>query len=239
MARTLLKAEWRKLMMANYVIDPAVLMPYLPFGTQLDFFENKCYVSLVGFMFLNTRLLGIKFPFHTNFEEVNLRFYVTYKSEEGIKRGVVFIKEIVSKHMLAIVANNLYHEKYERMPMRNQWIETAQNHSVRYEWQKGRWHSMSMTAAHEKTDILPGSEEEFITEHYWGYNMVNKNLSTEYAVEHPRWSVYKPIDHRIDVDFGMTYGDDFRFLNDLNPASVFLADGSDVIIKEGFRLTDY
>ena len=37
-----------------------------------------CYVSLVGFMFKNTRLLNIPIPFHTDFEEVNLRFYVKH-----------------------------------------------------------------------------------------------------------------------------------------------------------------
>jgi uncharacterized protein YqjF (DUF2071 family) len=71
-----LNAEWRKLAIANYVIDPATLANYLPAGTELDLWEGKYYVSLVGFMFKNTKLLGIKIPFHVNFEEVNLRFYV-------------------------------------------------------------------------------------------------------------------------------------------------------------------
>ena len=123
MATTLLKASWNNLFMANYVIDPKVLLPYLPYGTELDLFEGKCYVSLVGFMFLDTKLIGIKFPFHTNFEEVNLRFYVKYSDNGTIKRGVVFIKEIVSKHMLALIANTLYNEKYERMPMKESLTE--------------------------------------------------------------------------------------------------------------------
>jgi len=31
-----LTAEWRKLAFANYPVDPAVLQPCLPFGTELD-----------------------------------------------------------------------------------------------------------------------------------------------------------------------------------------------------------
>jgi uncharacterized protein YqjF (DUF2071 family) len=74
-----LKAEWRKLAMFNYEVDPEILKPYLPKGTELDFYKDKCYVSLVGFMFLKTRVLGVAVPFHRDFEEVNLRFYVRRK----------------------------------------------------------------------------------------------------------------------------------------------------------------
>ena len=226
MATTLLKASWNNLFMANYVIDPKVLLPYLPYGTELDLFEGKCYVSLVGFMFLDTKLIGIKFPFHTNFEEVNLRFYVKYSDNGTIKRGVVFIKEIVSKHMLALIANTLYNEKYERMPMKESLTEEDGVVSVSYEWFKEEWHSINVEFT-----------KEFITEHYWGYNKVNENVSTEYGVEHPRWSVYKLLNHSIKVDFGKVYGADFEFLNDLQPDSVFVADGSKVVIKKGKKIS--
>ena len=95
MQKTFLSAEWRNLLMANYEIDPAVLKKYLPCHTELDEFNGVHYVSLVGFLFTNTRLKGIAFPFHSTFEEVNLRFYVRYKEDNQWKRGVVFIKEIV------------------------------------------------------------------------------------------------------------------------------------------------
>ena len=87
------------------------------------------------------------------------------------------------------------------------------------------------------TTIAAESEEEFITEHYWGYNKVNENVSTEYGVEHPRWSVYKLLNHSIKVDFGKVYGADFEFLNDLQPDSVFVADGSKVVIKKGKKIS--
>ena len=237
MATTLLKASWNNLFMANYVIDPKVLLPYLPYGTELDLFEGKCYVSLVGFMFLDTKLIGIKFPFHTNFEEVNLRFYVKYNDKGTIKRGVVFIKEIVSKHMLALIANTLYNEKYERMPMKESLTEEDGVVSVSYEWFKEEWHSINVEFTKELSAIAAESEEEFITEHYWGYNKVNENVSTEYGVEHPRWSVYTLINYTIKVDFGKVYGADFNFLNNLYPNSVFVADGSKVVIKKGKKIS--
>ena len=64
-----LKAEWRKLAIANYAIDPSVLKKYVPPGTELDLWEGKCYVSLIGFMFLNTRSAGLQLLSATNFME--------------------------------------------------------------------------------------------------------------------------------------------------------------------------
>src|SRR5689334_18327494 len=107
-----LTADWNNLVMANYIVDPAILIPYLPAKTRLDLYDNNAYVSLVGFMFENTRLMGFKIPFHVNFEEVNLRFYVRYKDGETWKRGTVFIKEIVPRRAISLVANTIYREKY-------------------------------------------------------------------------------------------------------------------------------
>ena len=118
-----LKAEWRKLAIANYEIDQSLLSEFLPFGTELDLWNDRCYVSLVGFMFKNTRLLGFKIPYHINFEEVNLRFYVKRFENNEWRRGVVFIKEIVPKRALTLVANTIYYENYETMPMTHSWSE--------------------------------------------------------------------------------------------------------------------
>src|SRR3954453_11964004 len=115
MSKVFLKAEWRKLAMANYAVDRKLLEKYLPYRTEIDTWDNTCYVSLVGFMFLNTRVKGLKIPFHTEFEEVNLRFYVRYRDGQAWKRGVVFIKEIVPRPMLTLVANTLYKEHYETL----------------------------------------------------------------------------------------------------------------------------
>src|SRR5690554_4002064 len=181
-----LKAEWRKLALANYVVDKEVLTQYVPFGTELDLWEGKCYVSLVGFMFKNTRLLGVKIPYHINFEEVNLRFYVKRFENDQWKRGVVFIKEIVPKRALTFVANTVYHENYETMLMSHKWEESETHQTVEYNWSKsGKLHSFQVQTSLKKQEIVPQSETEFITEHYWGYAKINHKKSNEYEVRHP------------------------------------------------------
>lgn len=228
-----LTAEWRKLVMANYAVDASVLQKFLPAKTELDLWNNTCYVSLVGFMFLNTRLKGIKIPFHVNFEEVNLRFYVRYKHEQEWRRGVVFIKEIVPKPALTFVANTVYKEKYETMPMKHVWINTADTWQVEYAWKKGSWNSFNVIANKLAVAIEVGSEEEFITEHYWGYTKITDQKTSEYQVEHPRWLAYPTKDYRIEVDFENVYGHEFGFLRKEIPQSVFLADGSEIKVNGG------
>ena len=227
-----LTAEWRKLAFANYEIDPDILAPYVPFGTELDFWNNRCYASLVGFMFMNTRLLGIRVPFHVNFEEVNLRFYVRRLEKGEWKRGVVFVKEIVPKRALAFVANTFYGEKYATMPMTHQWQQIGTDLTVDYRWNPGpEWQSFRMTTTLEPSDISPGSEEEFITEHYWGYAKVNDALTNEYQVTHPKWKKYDVLDYEIKADFELLYGKGFRSMNSQQPRSVMLAEGSAITIE--------
>jgi len=233
MNKTFLQAEWRKLAMANYAVDRNILAKYLPNKTELDLWNNTCYLSLVNFMFQNTKLLGLKIPFHTNFEEVNLRFYVRYNDNGEWKRGVVFIKEIVPKPALTFVANTVYKENYETMPMKHVWETAASNLKVEYQWKKKRWNGFKIIAETNSTSIAPDSEEEFITEHYWGYAKVGDEKTSEYGVEHPRWEVYKTIDYSIDVDFGYVYGNEFDFLSHEKPKSVFLAEGSEIKVKAG------
>lgn len=237
MSSIFLKAEWRKLAMANYIVDPKVFEPYLPYKTELDLWNGNCYVSLVGFMFKNTRVLGLKFPFHVNFEEVNLRFYVKYKHHNEWRRGVVFIKEIVPRMAITLVANTLYKEKYETMPMRHTWLQHDNIWEVNYQWKKFDWHSFGVRAQRTSIAMLQGSEEEFITEHFWGYTQISDSKTNEYEVAHPRWEVYPVIDYNIQVDFGKVYGTAFSFLNQMQPASVFLAEGSEILVKRGLNIT--
>lgn len=229
--KVFLQAEWRKLAMANYAVEPEALKNYIPFGTELDTWRDTCYMSLVGFMFLNTKVKGIRIPFHTDFEEVNLRFYVKYKSHNEWRRGVVFIREIVPKPMLSWVANTIYKEHYVTLPMQHTWERDGDRLHIEYKWKKQLWHSISIHASDKSVVIPEGSEEEFITEHYWGYTRLSDARTSEYAVEHPRWEVYPVMDHTIQVDFGMTYGKDFEFLNSLKPVSVYLAEGSEIVVK--------
>lgn len=227
-----LNAEWRKLALANYAVDPEILLPFVPPKTALDIWQGTCYVSLVGFMFLNTKLMGIPIPFHRNFEEVNLRFYVKYNDNGEWKRGVVFIKEIVPKPALTFVANTIYKEHYQTMKMAHEWKETAEKKDISYAWWlKGRKNQFSLTTKADPITIADGSETEFITEHYWGYTKAGKNTSFEYEVRHPRWEAYEVTGYDIDVDFALVYGEEFVFLNQQEPVSVMLAEGSEISVE--------
>ncbi|WP_158796962.1 YqjF family protein [Pedobacter sp. L105] len=227
-----LTGEWRKLAFANYIIDKELLTPYLPVGTELDLWNGDCYVSLIGFLFKNTKLLGFSIPFHANFEEVNLRFYVKYKDGDSWKRGVVFIKEIVPKFALSVVANTIYNENYETMPMTHSWTEEEEQRTVEYRWRcKNEWQSFEVTANKGLSEIAANSEAEFITEHYWGYARYSASKTNEYEVRHPKWAQYKVKHFKIAVDFGLTYGQNFEFLNRQKPTSVMLAEGSDISVE--------
>lgn len=233
MAKTFLRAEWKKLAMANYSIDKQILEKYLPRKTEIDLWNDVCYISLVGFMFEDTTVKGFRIPFHTNFVEVNLRFYVRYKDDKEWRRGVVFVKEIVPRPALTFVANAIYKENYETMPMRHSWTTSDENLTVEYRWKKERWNTLRVITDTKASVIQDNSEEEFITEHYWGYTRISKEKTSEYGVEHPKWTVYKTKDYLIDVDFADIYGQDFGFLTHETPKSVLLAEGSGIKVKGG------
>lgn len=227
-----LTAKWTNLALINYEIDAKLLEKYVPNGTELDFWNDKCYVSLVGFMFEDVKLLGLKIPLHTNFEEVNLRFYVKRFENNEWKRGVVFIKEIVPKLALKIVANTIYKENYEALPMRHKVNENETNFDFTYEWKKDKKrNSISIKTDKKLIEIEEHSEAQFIAEHYFGYTKVNDKKTFEYEVKHPVWKQYKVLNSKIDVDFNATYGNEFAFLKDLMPTSVILAKGSKIIVE--------
>jgi uncharacterized protein YqjF (DUF2071 family) len=229
--KTFLTAEWNNLIMANYIVDPAVLLPYLPGKTELDIYNGNVYVSLIGFMFENTRLLGIKVPFHVNFEEVNLRFYVRYNDNGIWKRGAVFIKEIVPKPAISFIANTLYNEQYSTMRMKHFFKEANGEINLGYHWKhNNKWNRIEATTQNNSIAMAAGSEEEFIAEHYWGYSKYNDTTTVEYAVQHPSWEIYPVKNYLVDCDFTALYGNRFLMLQTAVPNSVFVAKGSAISI---------
>ncbi|MGF7079987.1 YqjF family protein [Mucilaginibacter sp. UYCu711] len=237
--RTFLKAEWNDLVMINYEVVPGILKPYLPAGTELDLWEGRAMVSMVGFMFNNTRVLGVKWPFHINFEEVNLRFYVRYFDGDKWKRGAVFISGIVPKYIIATVANVLYKEHYRRLPMRHSVTPAADRHTnFLYEWKlNGKWNKLGATVSNDLAPILPGSPEEFIFEHYWGYNPWTDTVTMEYQVEHISWEVGKVNEFIFEADIATLYGDQFVPYLTAKPVSVFFAKGSEIAVRMGDKIT--
>lgn len=225
-----LTAKWHDLIMVNYEVDQKLLEPRLPLGTELDLQDGKCFVSLVGFMFLDTRVMDFLVPGHINFEEVNLRFYVKRETGDEVRRGVVFVKEIVPKSAISAVARILYGEPYERWEMSN---FRDENH-VRYSWSRGSCsNTLSVTRGVNLGVPNDGSHAEFIIEHYWGYTKRGEERTDEYKVEHPKWELFAAQDQHIDVDFGTTYGKEFDFLSETKPYSVLVAAGSDIAVYKG------
>jgi len=231
--RKFLTAKWSDLVMANYEVAPEILADLVPKGVSLDFCEGKCYVSLVAFMFLDTRVLGIPVPFHINFEEVNLRFYVKREMADETRRGVVFVKEIVPRFAIATVARIFYGEPYEAWKMSHAKIE---NELIYAWWKRDDAHHIKVETGESAGVPAENSHGEFIIEHYWGYTKRGGNRTDEYKVEHPKWELFDVNDYEIKVDFGKLYGNEFAFLSDAKPHSILLAKGSEISVYKGAKI---
>ena len=235
--KTFLTAKWLNLIMLNYEVDAAVLKPYIPAGTELDLWEGKALVSMVGFLFHDTKVLGIRWPMHVNFEEVNLRFYVRYFDGKIWKRGAVFISEIVPKQAIAIIANNLYREHYRALPMRHSIIPVADKTQYLYEWKlNDRWNKLGATVSNEINNIKPGTAEEFILEHYWGYNIWDAKTTMQYQVEHVSWQTRPVTGFVFDADVLNLYGEVFVPYLTAQPYSAFFANGSAIGVRIGEKI---
>jgi uncharacterized protein YqjF (DUF2071 family) len=217
-----------------------VVRPLVPAGTELDAWNGRHYVSVVGFLFLKTLVLGMPIPFHRNFEEINLRFYVRRKGPEGWRRGVVFVKEIVPRWAIATVARVVYNENYVAHPMSHA-IALPEggvgNGSVEYRWRfLSKTHSVGATFAGKASLPVAGSEEEFITEHYWGYARQRDGGTVEYQVSHPQWGVWPATTARLDCDVANFYGPRYFAALSGTPTSAFVAEGSGITVRQGQRL---
>jgi uncharacterized protein len=238
--RAFLTAEWRYLVMLNYDVDPAVLHALVPRHTVLDLWNGRAIASVVGFRFLRTRVLGVPIPLHRNFEEVNLRFYVRHTTYEGeVRRGVVFVRELVPRPAIAVVARFAYNEPYLSVPMRSTvpLAPVEDPGRVSYGWRTGsRWQSVAATASGPPALPETTSEEAFITEHFWGYTRQRDGGTIEYEVKHPRWRVWSAIAPALDADVPRLYGPSFARALAAKPVSAFIAEGSAVTVHRPRRL---
>lgn len=229
--RTFLRAYWKDIVMINYEVPKELLIPYLPYGTELDDFEGKYYVSLVGFKFLESSILGITIPFYGSFDEVNLRFYVKRNIHNEVRRGVVFISEIVPNKMVAFLANKLYKEHYSSAKMKSD-IKISNNEKhIHYIWYKqDKKYEIRASFKNIETDMIKDTHEHFIYEHYHGYTKINKHETWEYKVNHPKWKINKNISYEVSCDFELLYGKSYAFLQNEKPHSVYNSVGSEVSI---------
>lgn len=222
--------------MLNFESPRELLEPFVPPGTVLDTYKGKAYISVVGFLFQNTRVKGIPIPFHTSFEEVNFRFYVRRFTGEEWRRGVVFIKEIVSSAAIATAARLAYNENYVVMEMghRVEKLQPAGRPSALYRWRlREKWNHLQAIGEGEPYLPTTGSLEEFVTDHHWGYTRQRDGSCIEYQVEHPLWPVRKVNEYIFDCDVAATYGEQFVGALSAAPGSAFLVDGSAVTVSTG------
>ena len=227
-----LTAKWRHLLMLTYAVDPVAIIERVPVGTTLDAWQGKTLVSVIGFQFLETKILGAPIPFHQDFEEVNLRFYVRRGMDggEGARRGVVFIREMVPRPVVGGMARLLYREPYLVVPMRSK-VSAGPPPDVDYEWNAtgSSWCRLAARAAGDAREVVAGSLEEFLTERHWGYNGQPGKTTLEYRVDHPRWRVWHVDTSRIAYEAEPLCGhEQAPFLR--NPVSAIIADGSAVTL---------
>jgi uncharacterized protein YqjF (DUF2071 family) len=236
--KVFLTAEWMDLLMLNYQVAPEALAAYVPRGTCLDSYQGKTYMTLVGFWFRKTKLFGsLPVPFHRDFLEINLRFYVRRSSDSEQRRGVVFIAEIVPKRLIALVARVIYGENYLHRPMRSVVRSKSGNTTVQYEWRsKDSWCSLAAKKSESPTDSSSGSVEQFITEHYWGYSAQRNGGCLEYQVMHPVWRVWPCTEAGFEGDPSPEYGPEIATILRGKPSSSFVADGSAVTVYKGVNL---
>ena len=237
--RVFLSAEWRDLVMLNYEVEPEILRQYVPRGVELDAFAGRTFVSLVGFRFLGTKLYGfLGVPFHSNFDEVNLRFYVRRREGSEIRRGVVFVRELVPREAIAALARLVYVEKYDACPMAHRIERNAAGISAEYRWEwRGKRFWLSARADGEPARVAEGTIENFITEHYWGYSAKSASETIEYRVSHEPWRVWVSTDARFEGDGEALYGAGFGEILRRPPDSAFIAEGSPVLVHKGRRIS--
>lgn len=238
--RVFLTAEWRDLVMLNYEVDPSLLHRYIPFGTSLDSSQGKTYISLVGFRFCHTKLLGcFPVPFHADFEEVNLRFYVRRKDKDNgeERRGVVFIAEIVPRRAIAATARLVYGENYKCLPMKHRIQTEACGRTTEYQWAVARqWCKLSAQTTGPPSHPSSGSLEQFITEHYWGYSSQKTGGCLEYHVSHVPWEVWTATTAGFEGDARTLYGQELVAVLKRSPDSAFVARGSPITVFRGSRV---
>jgi hypothetical protein len=241
-ASPFLTASWRHLAMLTWEVPRGVLSPLVPPGTELDDLDGAILATLVGFRFLDTRVLGLPVPGHRDFDEVNLRFYVRRRAEGGEWRhGVVFVREFVPRCAIALVARWLYNEPYTAVPMRHELevrgtAEGGPGGAAFLWWLGGRWHRLEVQVASRPEVPAPGSEGEFVTRRHWGYTAERDGGCLEYAVEHPPWRVWRAASSALDCDVRTVYGEAFAESLGTPPRSALLADGSPVTVHRGHRL---
>ena len=239
MNKPFLTARWEHVILLNYAVPAGILEPRVPRGTELDTWQGVTLVSLVGFLFADTRVRGVAIPGHREFEEVNLRFYVRRRTDEAVRRAVVFIRELVPRRAVPAVARWVYNEPYLTVPMGHAIsVDADSGGPAHYSWRfRGAPYALWAYVRGPAQPLTEGSEAEFVTEHHWGYTRQRDGGTLEYRVERPPWHVWTRAEARFEGPAADLYGDDFGSILAAPPRSVYVAVGSAVAVGFGRRVS--
>ncbi|MGI8801303.1 MAG: YqjF family protein [Solirubrobacteraceae bacterium] len=224
-AQPFLTACWRNLLVVTYPVDDDLLAAHAPPSVTVDRLAGRARVSFVAFEFVRTRVYGVPIPGHTRFPEINLRFYV----RAGPDRGIVFIRELVPRRAVALVARARYNEPYTRIPMRVSVRPDGGRLELSHVFGPG---PSTVTAEVDAAGTAPreDSDDYWLTHQAFGFGRTRRGQMRRYRVDHPVWPLHAVHNLRMDVDFGGLYGAEWAFLGDTAPGHVSFAAGSDVAV---------
>ncbi|MBC7829399.1 MAG: DUF2071 domain-containing protein [Chitinophagaceae bacterium] len=225
--KTFLTAEWTNLLVATYEVDKNILQKFLPCKTELNDWNGKYLLSIVGFMFRNPAVMGFRMPLFKCFPEINLRFYVKAKYKSQWRTGVVFIREISPSIWIGLTAKLLYHESFISIPIKNVNLSNDKERYDRYAWKKqNKWNCMELTSGIKSVEVKENSIESFISDQYIAFTKLNAGRSLVFEVTHSPWKIYPAIHFKNDLNAEVFKVKGLHETLDRKPLVSFLMDGS-------------
>jgi uncharacterized protein YqjF (DUF2071 family) len=232
----LVNGSWQQVLMVNYVVEPSMLAPCLPCGTQLALHDGKCFVTVAGLIFSEISVLGLKIPFHQFVPEVNLRFYVVPSANAGSgPRGVVFVREIISRRIMALAANMFFKEHYVIHNVAH--TSRSESSFEKIGYQVGPFELRALLRAGKREKVVKGSKKDFILHNFFGFSGAPGKRTTWYRVKHPSWQTEHVVNYDLLIDFSKLFGERFASLSGQKPDSVYYTAGSRVAIFNPRPLT--
>jgi uncharacterized protein (TIGR03067 family) len=221
-----LTGRWGNLLLANYAVPPSLLQPYLIPGLELDLRDGQAFASLVALRMQNIHVLGIAWPGLTEFAEVNLRFYVRW----GDQTGVRFVRETIPSHILTWVGRVFFNEPFTAASVTCKVQERPERLAVEYGLPyEGQTYTLAVSGDKPENPVET-NEQLFFTDRLHAYDISRWGHESRYRVEHPPWPVYPVRDYRIDLDWARVYGPQWGILQGVPPASTIFAAGSEVTV---------
>jgi uncharacterized protein YqjF (DUF2071 family) len=188
-------------------------------------------LSLVAFHFADNRVLGVPIPFAREYDQINLRFYVRRRLEDGgWRRGVVFLRELAPAKPVVAGARFVYGERYDCVPVtarvRPPGAAGTRGGRAVYRWRdRHQVHRLAVDFHGPAALPGPGSLEDFLTDRHFGYVSAER-ATREYRVDHPPWRVWPATDARLSHGIADAFGRRFERALDRAPLSAFVAEGS-------------